>query len=106
MTVEHMVWIKFKDGISEQRQQEHLQALRGLVHRVPGIVRLAVGDNFTDRAGGFTHGLLVTLESRDALARYADHPEHVAVATPLREDAALMAMDIEDPQEGTPVEPG
>ena len=93
--VEHMVWIRFKAGVSEARQREHLDALRSLEGRVPGISRLAVGENFTDRAQGYTHGLLVTLESREALKTYADHPEHVAVAQPLREDAELMAMDIE-----------
>ncbi|MFW6060377.1 MAG: Dabb family protein [Phycisphaeraceae bacterium] len=93
--VEHMVWIRFKPGVSEARQREHLDGLRSLKGRVPGIERIAVGENFTDRAQGYTHGLLVTLTDRAALQTYADHPEHVAVAGPLREDADLLAMDIE-----------
>ena len=93
--IEHMVWIKFKDGISDERKQAHLDALAGLKDRVPGIRRLSVGPNVTDRAAGYTHGLLVTLDDQAALQTYADHPEHVAVARPLREDAELMAMDIE-----------
>ena len=97
--VEHMVWIKFKAGVTEARQQTHLDGLRALKDRIPGIKRLAVGENFTDRAAGYTHGLLVTLEDRDALRTYADHPQHVAVAGPLKEDADLLAMDIER-QEG------
>lgn len=95
MTVEHMVWIRFKPGVDKHKQQQHMAGLRGLAGRVPGILKLAVGENFTDRAKGYTHGLLVTLESRDALKVYAAHPEHVAVAGPLREDADLMAMDFE-----------
>lgn len=93
--VEHMVWMKFRDGVTPARIEQHLAALRGLCETVPGIVRLAVGENFTDRAEGFTHGLLVTLESRDALSTYATHPAHVAVAEPLKRDAELRAMDFE-----------
>ena len=93
--VEHMVWIKFHDGVSEQRKQAHLQALSALRDKVPGVVDLTVGANFTDRAKGFTHGLLVRLETREDLKRYADHPAHVPVAQALREDAELVAMDIQ-----------
>jgi hypothetical protein len=93
--VEHMVWIKFHDNVTAQRRQQHLEGLRSLPGRVPGIIELAVGENFTDRARGFTHGLLVRLKDRAALKTYAEHPEHVAVAAPLRQDAELMAMDIE-----------
>ncbi len=95
MAVQHMVWIKFKADITETRINEHLEGLRSLTAKVPGITALSAGKNFTDRANGFNHGLLVTLESRDALDAYQVHPEHVAVAVPLKADADLMAMDIE-----------
>ncbi|MAX24866.1 MAG: stress protein [Phycisphaeraceae bacterium] len=95
MPVQHMVWIKFREEITEARQEEHLAGLRSLESKIPGILHLSVGKNFTDRAQGFTHGLLVTLQSKEALEVYAPHPEHVAVAGPLREDAVLMAMDFE-----------
>jgi len=65
------------------------------VNTVPGIISLRLGKNFTDRAKGFTHGLVVTLENKAALPIYADHPEHMAVATELRKDAEVMAMDFE-----------
>lgn len=95
MAVIHMVWIKFHDGVSDERAQEHLNALASLEGRVPGILGLHVGPNFTDRSRGFTHGLVVTLESPEALAAYQPHPEHVKVAGPLKADAELLAMDIE-----------
>lgn len=93
--VEHMVWIRFNEGVSQQRIDEHLAGLRDLQEKVPGVLELSVGENFTDRSGGFTHGLLVRLPSRDALQGYLEHPEHVAVAGPLKADAELRAMDIE-----------
>ena len=93
--VEHMVWIRFNDGVSQQRIDEHLAGRRGLRETAPDVIELSVGENFTDRSGGFTHGLLVRLPSRAALQAYLDHPEHVKVAGPLKEDAELRAMDIE-----------
>lgn len=93
--VEHMVWIKFRPGVTPARIQEHLTGLAGLRRTVPGVQAIRVGPNFTDRANGFTHGLLVTLADRQDLQTYLAHPEHVRVAGPLRQDAELMAMDIE-----------
>ncbi len=95
MAVQHMVWMKFHDGVSDEQIAEHCEHLRGLKAIVPGIVDIAVGENFTDRAEGCTHGLLVTLTDRAALETYATHPAHVAVADPLKRDAKLLAMDIE-----------
>ena len=94
MPLEHMVWIRFKPGVSEERREHHLNGLRSLKAKVPGITRLTAGPSITDRAAGYTHGLLVTLENEAALKIYADHPEHVKVAGPLKEDADLMAMDV------------
>ncbi len=95
MAVEHMVWIKFHEGVSDRRIAEHLAALAGLKGRVPGVIDVKVGANFTDRANGCTHGLLVTLEDRAALEAYGPHPEHAKVAGPLKDDAELLALDIE-----------
>jgi hypothetical protein len=96
MAVEHMVWIRFKDGVTAERIDNHLRGLRALPDKIAGIVNLCVGENFTDRAAGHTHGLLVTFDNRAALEHYLPHAEHLAVAGPLKEDAAsLMAMDFE-----------
>ncbi|MCC6581305.1 MAG: Dabb family protein [Phycisphaeraceae bacterium] len=93
--VEHMVWIRFKAGVSDARQEEHLAGLRSLAGKIPGVISVKAGKNFTDRSGGYTHGLLVTLTDRRALETYLPHPEHVKVAGPLKQDADLLAMDIE-----------
>lgn len=93
--VEHMVWIRFHEGVAPERIARHMAGLRDLKEKVPGILALKAGENFFPRSGGFTHGLSVTFPSRDALKLYADHPEHVAVAGPLRQDAELRAMDFE-----------
>jgi len=93
--IEHMVWIKFHGGVTEHRIAEHVAALAGLAQSVPGIVELKIGKNMTDRAAGCTHGLIVRFASKQDLQTYITHPNHVAVANPLFEDADVMAMDIE-----------
>ncbi len=90
-----MVWFKWNEGVTPAQIEQHLSGLRSLTEKVPGIIALKCGLNFTDRARGFTHGLSVTLESLEGLKIYADHPEHMAVATKIRSDAEVMAMDFE-----------
>ena len=96
MSVEHMVWIKFKDGVSAERKRQHMENLLALAETVQAIQSIRAGENFTDRAKGFTHGLVVTVATRQDLPRYLNHPKHVEAAGPMKEDAAeVVAMDIE-----------
>jgi hypothetical protein len=96
MPVEHMVWFRFGDDVPQARREHHADRLRGLVGRVPGILRLEVGWNFTDRARGAQLGLLVTLESKAALDAYQVHIDHVEVARGLRADCdEILALDFE-----------
>ena len=96
MKVEHQVWFKFKQGISDQRIDHHAKGLAALKNKIPGILELKVGRNFTDRAPGYLLGLSVTFTDKAALEVYQPHPEHKAVANPLREDCdSVMALDFE-----------
>lgn len=96
MAVMHMVWLKFRPEITEAQIEAHCRALHGLKSRVPGVLELTVGRNFTERAPGYTHGIAVTLADKAALAIYAVHPDHVEVAQGLRRDTeGVMALDYE-----------
>lgn len=96
MTAMHIAWLKFKDGVCHECIEHHMAACRALVGRVPAVMNLECGANYTDRAGGFTHGIIVTLPNRDALPLYLNHPEHVPVADALVADLAdLHVMDLE-----------
>jgi len=95
MAVNHLVWLKFGADVPAERVQAHLNALQDLRSQLPGVVDLTLGANFTERANGFTHGLVVTLRDKAALAGYAVHPRHVEVATALRKDAEILALDYE-----------
>ncbi len=95
MPVNHMVWIRFRADVPDERIAAHVAGLRSLATGVPFVRGLTLGRNFTDRANGCTHGLSVILDDRAALAAYAVHPHHVEVATALRRDADVLALDYE-----------
>lgn len=96
MTVKHVAWLSFKEGVSKDRIRAHMDACRALANRVPAVEDLQCGESFTDRAGGLTHCIIVTLASRDAIPAYLDHPAHVPVAEALKRDVAdLKVMDVE-----------
>jgi hypothetical protein len=96
MTVRHVVWFKFKDGVSDDRMEQHLAACRSLVGPVPPLISLECGKSYVDRAGGLTHCIIVTVRDRQGLNAYLEHPVHVPVATALKADVAeLKVMDIE-----------
>jgi len=96
MAVRHVVWLKFKDGIDPARIDELMQACRELARQVPAAIEVECGANFTDRAAGFTHGIIASLADRGALPAYLEHPAHRAVGEALRADTSdLRVMDIE-----------
>jgi hypothetical protein len=86
MTAKHIAWFRFKDGIDEERIAYHMGAVRSLVDLVPEVLSVECGASYTDRAGGLTHCILVTLPDRDALPRYLQHPDHVPIAEALVAD--------------------
>jgi stress responsive alpha/beta barrel protein len=96
MTLKHVAWMRFKEGVPQERIEEHLSACRHLPEVVPALLALECGPNKSDRAEGFTHGIIATLTSMDSMPDYLDHPEHLKVATPLKDDVAdLRVMDIQ-----------
>ena len=76
MTVEHIVLIEPNEGVTETQMQEIMDGIRGLKGKIPGVLEVKIGGNFTDRAPGVTHAAVVTLSDKEALAGYGPHPAH------------------------------
>ena len=95
--VEHVVLFQWKTGTSDETIEGILTALRGLQQSVPGILSLTCGTNFCERAQGYTHGLVVRLESRAALEVYGPHPAHQSVVSEfiLPHKELVLALDYE-----------
>jgi len=91
----HIVLFQWKPEASADSIEQALQALRDLKDKIPGILDLSCGANFTDRGKNFTHALLLRLANRAALDAYGPHPEHQKVVQelvlPIRAD--IIAID-------------
>ncbi len=95
--IEHIVLFKWTQAATPQAIEAATTELRALKGKIEGIVDLSCGANFSDRAQGFTHGLVVRFTDRAALEAYGPHPAHQYVVQnfihPIR--AEILAMDYE-----------
>ena len=95
--IEHIVLFRWTDEASQEAKDGAVEELRKLKGKIPGIVDLSCGANFSDRAKGYTHGLVVRFKDRAALEVYGPHPEHQRVVqnfiNPIRGE--ILALDYE-----------
>ncbi len=95
--VEHIVLFRWTEEASQEAIDRAVAELGGLKGTIAGIVDLSCGANFSDRAKGYTHGLVVRFTDRASLEAYAPHPEHRRIVqnfiSPIRAD--ILALDFE-----------
>jgi hypothetical protein len=93
--VEHIVLFKWKIEATAEQIEQAIDGLRDLKDRIPNVLGLSVGENFSERAQGFTHGLVVRFPDKAALEVYGPHPAHQHVVqtfiNPIREN--VLALD-------------
>ncbi|RKN84272.1 Dabb family protein [Paenibacillus ginsengarvi] len=76
---EHLVSFKFNDKFDPAMERELLDVLHAFKGKIPGIVELTAGVNVTEELHnmhGYTLGLRVTFQDREALRDYGPHPVH------------------------------
>ena len=95
--IEHIVLFQFQPDASLEAIAAAVAGLKGLKDKIPGIVSLSCGENFCDRAQGYTHGLVVRFVDKAALEAYQPHPAHQEVVEQLIKPIKLqvLAMDYE-----------
>lgn len=86
----HIAIFKWKEGVEEARVNQALAVVRELTTKVPGIREIRCGENYHLASQGFTHGVVVIGDSRDALQAYRRHPEHEKIALIIKD----MALDV------------
>jgi hypothetical protein len=93
--IEHIVLFKAKPDAPAEALDAMMTALRGLKTQIPGILDLSTGVNFSARAQGYTHGLVVRFADRAALDVYQPHPAHqdVVVRHVRPNTEAVLALD-------------
>lgn len=96
MLVKHVVWMQFKPEVAAEQIDAHKRAVIGLKSQIPCVLNAEFGADYMGRADGLTHCIIITLESREAVQTYLNHPLHTPVAQALKADLSrLMAMDVE-----------
>ncbi|MBQ4610634.1 MAG: Dabb family protein [Clostridia bacterium] len=74
--VTHIVCHKYTD---REEAKKIAPMLKSLVGVVPGLISMEAGADFMGSARSFDLALIAKFESREDLAVYAEHPEHVKV---------------------------
>ena len=93
--IDHLVFIAVREDASAEDVEDLISSIRGLKDTVPGVVDLTVGENFSERSGGYTHGIFVRFESREGLQGYMKHPDHLAVVEKLDRLTTRIVVDYE-----------
>jgi hypothetical protein len=83
--VDHLVFFAVREEVSPEDVEDLISSMRGLKDDVSSTVDLSVGEDFSGRAGGYTHALFARFEDRVGLREYMQHPAHLAVVEKLDE---------------------
>jgi myo-inositol-hexaphosphate 3-phosphohydrolase len=76
----HIAIFKWNADADAAAVKKALEEVKALEDKVPGLAGIYVGENTSQWAQGFTHGVVVLGEDEAAIDRYRKHSDHVAVA--------------------------
>jgi hypothetical protein len=97
MTVEHLVLIETNDGVTDAEVQEVTDGIIALKDKIPGVLEVKIGKNFSDRAPHISHAAVITLTDKDALAAYGPHPAHqdlLKILMPIAKNLTIADIDV------------
>ncbi len=77
--VNHVVMFKFKSTTAPAERQAYVTELRSLGKKISEVRRLDVGENIVSSPRAYDVVLIASFDNREALDRYARHPEHQPV---------------------------
>jgi hypothetical protein len=81
--VDHLVFFTVGEKAPREEVEDLLSSIRALKDDVPSTIDLSVGEDFSGRSGGHTHGIFARFQDRDGLQKYMEHPAHLAVVEKL-----------------------
>jgi len=93
--IDHLVFLAVREDATPEDVDDLISSIRSLKDTVPGVVDLSVGENFSERSGGYTHGLFVRFDSREDLQEYLRHPDHLSVVEKLDALTTRIVVDYE-----------
>ncbi len=77
--INHVVMFKFKSTTAPADRQSYIAELRSLGKKISEVRRLDVGENIVPSPRAYDVVLIASFNDREALDRYARHPEHQPV---------------------------
>jgi hypothetical protein len=93
--IDHLVFLAAREEASSEDIEDLTSSIRRLKDTVPSVVDLSVGENLSERSGGYTHGVFVRFESVEGLQEYMKHPDHLAVVEKLDRLTTRIVVDYE-----------
>jgi len=93
----HIALYKWRESTTSAEIDEAIRQVRALKTKVPGLVDIRCGANFSRWNEGYTHAFVVLAQDRAALDSYRNHPDHQTVAKRIETmDAGSIGVDFED----------
>jgi hypothetical protein len=93
--IDHLVFLAAREDASSEDIVDLISSIRGLRGTIPSVVDLSVGENFSERSGGYTHGIFVRFNTVEGLQEYLKHPDHLAVVRKLDALTSRIVVDYE-----------
>jgi hypothetical protein len=81
----HVALFKFKQEVPKEQIEKIMEEVRNFKDKIPQIVEIYAGKNFSRHSQGFTHAIVIKFESRKNLDAYRAHPNHKPIAEKLEE---------------------
>ncbi|MBP8645003.1 MAG: Dabb family protein [Syntrophobacteraceae bacterium] len=92
----HVVFIKFKSGVTEAEIRELEKSLGGLPGTVPEIKSFEFGRDVVRSERSYDFALVSSFQDLDAMKRYQVHPAHQKVVQLLQQlSESILAVDFE-----------
>jgi hypothetical protein len=94
--LKHVVFIKFKEGITEAEISSLEKGLSALPAKIPEIKDFQFGRDVVRSERSYDFALVSDFDNMEAMKRYQVHPDHVPVIGMVRSiSASILAVDFE-----------
>jgi len=83
--IEHIVLLRLKDGVSEDKTKALIAGINDLKKVIPGMLEVLGGYNNSPegKSAGFSYGFIVKFKDSASRDVYVPHPEHIKLAQTL-----------------------
>ncbi|MGZ6291465.1 MAG: Dabb family protein [Syntrophales bacterium] len=83
--IKHIVFMKFKTGVTERDIADLEKAMAKLPGKIPEIKEYQFGRDIVRSERSYDFALVSAFEDLEALKRYQPHPDHLPVLTKVKE---------------------